>query len=100
MRGGRSAGQSRGGGKSHSRERPNRTRPAQSGKSANKIIEYTNSGLTSSYESSNIDQTAKNMNVKIIGKTNSSHYGSRSVGNFTKLTENFQSGISVSHKHM
>ena len=64
------------------------------------ILEYTNSGLTSSISSgSSVDPTAKNMNVKVIGKTNSSHMGSRSIGDFTKLTDRFQSGISVSHKH-
>ena len=70
------------------------------------IMEYTKSGLSSSYESgSSVEPCARNKTVKVVYTVNSSvrlsRAGTRSIGDFTKLTDRksiFQSGISVSHR--
>ena len=111
MRGAGRFGQSRGRGKSYSRERqqPKKHasyRKAQSGPKGLNILDYTASGLSSSDEGSSVDPTAKQRHVKVVYTVTSSVHlsraGSRSIGDFTKLTDRksnfFQSGISCSHK--
>ena len=79
----------------------------QSGSKCINILEYTKSGLSSSYESdSSVEPDARNKAVKIVYTVNSSVHlsraGTRSIGGFTKLTDRksiFQSGISCSHKY-
>ena len=113
MRGGGRFGQSRGRGKSYSRERQQPKKNAsyqkpQSGSKGLHILDYTaSSGLSSSEDGSSVEPTAKNKNVKVVHTVASSVHlsraGSRSIGDFTKLTDRksnfFQSGISCSHKY-